>query len=147
MIAPPSQYIFIFHRMGRCLRHLPASNLFVTACPDRSMHILFPVRHPFEQGQADEFRAVVAAQVTRRAPHADQTSITLADRIEPATSMASASRVYSSTTVRHLICWPAFGTGDWKKQLFGEPPVVSNSRISNSKITHVKRYTNRDGTH
>jgi len=36
------------------------------------MHILFPVRHPFEQGQADEFRAVVAAQVTRRAPHADQ---------------------------------------------------------------------------
>jgi hypothetical protein len=133
MIAPPSQYIFIFHRVGRCLRHLPVSNLFVTACPDRSMHILFPVRHPFEQGQADEFRAVVAAQVTRRPRtliRRARTSITLADRIEPATSMASASRVCSSTTVRHLICWPAFGTGDWKMQLFGEPPVVSNSRMA-----------------
>ena len=34
------------------------------------------------------------------------TSITRADRMPPATSIARHSRVYSSITVRHLICWP-----------------------------------------
>lgn len=36
----------------------------------------------------------------------DRTSMTRLERIELATSMARHSRVNSSTTVRHLICWP-----------------------------------------
>ena len=35
-----------------------------------------------------------------------RTSITRPERIEPATSMARLSLVYSSTTVRHFSCWP-----------------------------------------
>jgi hypothetical protein len=35
-----------------------------------------------------------------------RTSMTRPERMLPATSMASASRVHSSTTVRHLGCWP-----------------------------------------
>ena len=34
------------------------------------------------------------------------TSMTRAERMLPATSIAKASWVYSSTIVRHLICWP-----------------------------------------
>lgn len=34
----------------------------------------------------------------------DNISMTRLDRIEPATSMARHSRVYSSTMARHLIC-------------------------------------------
>src|SRR3954468_4570424 len=40
--------------------------------------------------------------LTRR----DSTSMTPAERIRPATSIASPSLVNSSVTVRHLSCWP-----------------------------------------
>src|SRR3990167_2893556 len=37
----------------------------------------------------------------------ESTSTTRRERMEPATSIARHSRVYSSMTVRHLICWPS----------------------------------------
>jgi hypothetical protein len=36
----------------------------------------------------------------------ERTAITRPERMLPATSMASASRVHSSITVRHLSSWP-----------------------------------------
>jgi hypothetical protein len=46
----------------------------------------------------------------------DKTSMTRFDRMEPATSMARHSRVYSSTTVRHLMLPPSAVASKTKSQ-------------------------------
>lgn len=57
----------------------------------------------------DELRTVVATQIARRPSYTDQSGQHIdypARSNDPPTSMASASRVYSSTAVKHLICCP-----------------------------------------
>ena len=68
------------------------------------------VAEPAQDRERHELGAVVAAERARRAVDADE----LGEHLDharpseccPATSIASASRVYSSITVRHLSCWP-----------------------------------------
>ena len=59
--------------------------------------------------------------------------MTLPARMLPATSMANASRVHSSMTVRHLICWPVAevsNTKSYAQTWFGPVGGVGRGRLS-----------------
>jgi hypothetical protein len=81
---------------------LPGLDRVAERCTDASLG------DPFEDATADEHRALIRAREQGRAcwlTGREKISMTRCKRMAPATSMARHSRVYSSTTVRHLI-WP-----------------------------------------
>ena len=72
---------------------------------------------PAQDRRGDELRAVVGSKVAWSSSPAHQFCEHLdhgPDLMLPATSIANASRGHSSTTVRHLICWPVADVSNTK---------------------------------
>lgn len=62
------------------------------------------LHHPLQQCGAGELRSDVTPQAPRTLISRERPSMTRPERTDSATSIASASRVYASTTVRHFNC-------------------------------------------